>query len=67
MADSSAWLIGTRMPPSAGSRLMSQVFGSGGINLSFLRVPIGASDFTATGRPYTYDDIPDGQSDPTLA
>ena len=30
-------------------------------------MPIGASDFTATGTPYTYDDLRAGQTDPTLA
>src|SRR5207302_4108575 len=38
-----------------------------GIGLGFLRLPIGASDFTADGRPYTYDDLPAGRSDPSLA
>ena len=28
---------------------------------------MGASDFSATGVPYTYDDLPAGQTDPTLA
>jgi glucosylceramidase len=32
-----------------------------------VRIPIGASDFSATGVPYTYDDTAAGQTDPTLA
>jgi glucosylceramidase len=28
---------------------------------------MGASDFTRNGRPYTYDDLPPGRTDPTLA
>ena len=46
---------------------MDALFGAKGIRLNFLRVPIGASDFTATGTPYTYDDLPAGQTDPSLA
>ena len=28
---------------------------------------MGASDFTENGAPYTYDDLPAGQTDPTLS
>lgn len=34
--------------------------------MRFVRVPVGGSDFTATGVPYTYDDVPSGRSDPRL-
>src|SRR5262249_54428121 len=33
----------------------------------YVRVPVGASDFTHDGVPYSYDDMPAGDSDPTLA
>ncbi|MFL5862791.1 MAG: glycoside hydrolase family 30 protein, partial [Solirubrobacteraceae bacterium] len=33
-----------------------------GLGLSYLRQPIGASDFVV-GQPYTYDDMPAGQTD----
>jgi glucosylceramidase len=33
-----------------------------GLGLSYLRQPIGASDFVA-GEPYTYDDLPAGRTD----
>jgi glucosylceramidase len=46
---------------------MENLFGSQGIDLNFLRIPMGASDFTANGIPYTYDDMPPGQTDPALA
>jgi glucosylceramidase len=36
-----------------------------GIGLDFLRQPIGASDFSTS--LYSYDDLPAGQTDPTLA
>jgi glucosylceramidase len=66
MTDTSAWLIEREASPSARGQLLSDLFGPDGIHLSFLRVPIGASDFTATGRPYTYDDVAPGQTDPAL-
>ena len=66
MTDTSAWLLGTQLAPATRTSAMNALFGSSGIHLSFLRLPIGASDFTATGVPYTYDDLPAGQSDPTL-
>ncbi|KFU75291.1 glucan endo-1,6-beta-glucosidase [Amycolatopsis lurida NRRL 2430] len=34
-----------------------------GIGVSFLRQPIGSSDFTAASEHYTYDDMPAGQTD----
>ncbi len=66
MTDSSAWLIERRLPHATSAQLMSDVFGPDGLHLSFLRVPIGASDFTVGGRPYSYDDRPRGRSDPKL-
>jgi glucosylceramidase len=67
MTDSSAWLIRDELPATVGSAVMSGLFASDGIHLSFLRVPIGASDFTRNGVPYTYDDMPSGRSDPGLS
>ena len=67
MTDSSAWLIYDELSPGARARLMNALFGPSGIHVEFVRVPIGASDFTAGGVPYSYDDLPPGQVDPTLA
>jgi glucosylceramidase len=67
MTDSSAWLIWTQLAPMQRSRLMKLLFGPSGAHLSFLRVPIGASDYTADGVPYSYDDEPAGRTDPQLA
>lgn len=67
MTDTSAWLIQRGLPAAQRTALMTQLFGQDGIRLDFMRVPMGASDFTHTGRPYTYDDMPPGRSDPTLA
>ena len=67
MTDSSAWLLHDELPASVGDTIMNALFGTSGIHLSSVRVPIGASDFTRNGRPYTYDDMPPGQSDPKLS
>jgi glucosylceramidase len=66
MTDTSAWLIYDQLPASARAFAMNQLFGAAGIRLNFVRVPMGASDFTAGGVPYSYDDMPPGQSDPQL-
>ena len=45
---------------------MHQLFSpSAGIGISFLRQPMGASDFSASSN-YSYDDMPAGQTDPNL-
>lgn len=66
MTDTSAWLIYDELPAAARDALMGELFGSGGIHLNFLRVPMAASDFTRNGIPYSYDDLPAGRSDPRL-
>jgi glucosylceramidase len=67
MTDSAAWLLWTQLSPAARARAFALLFGRRhGIALDLVRVPIGASDFTATGVPYSYDDLPAGESDPTL-
>jgi glucosylceramidase len=67
MTDSSAWLIYDELDPTTRSRVMNSLFGRDGLDLNFVRVPMGASDFTVAGLPYTYDDLPAGQTDPTLS
>ncbi len=67
MTDSSAWLIWTQLPAEKRQQLMQLLFAPSGAHLSFLRVSIGASDYTADGVPYSYDDEPAGQTDPQLA
>ena len=64
MTDSSAWLIQNELNTTQRDRLMNDLFsGSDGIGVSYLRVPMGASDFTASGF-YTYNDLGPGQTDP---
>ncbi|MFE8990696.1 discoidin domain-containing protein [Streptomyces collinus] len=65
--DSSAWLVGTKLTTKQRNALMRDLFSrSDGIGLSFLRQPMGATDFTVNGN-YSYDDMPAGESDPKLA
>jgi glucosylceramidase len=68
MTDSSAWLMYTQLPGSVFRATMNRLFGSNGIHLGFIRLPMGASDFTAQEFPYSYDDLNllPGQSDPSL-
>lgn len=67
MTDSSAFLLWDELPGATRQRAFEELFGSGGLRLGFMRVPMGASDFTAGRIPYTYDDMPPGQSDPSLS
>jgi glucosylceramidase len=67
MTDTSAWLIHDELPTGPRMEVMEDLFSTRfGIGLRFLRVPIGASDFTANGEQYTYDDLPPGETDPGL-
>jgi len=66
MTDSSAWLLRNRMSAQQRSDLIQDLFSpSNGIGLSFMRLTIGASDFSPT--QYSLDDMPTGQTDPQLA
>ena len=72
MTDSSAWLIGKAANPDQRAALMSNLFDpSNGIGVSFVRVPMAASDFSATPpdypAPYSYDDMPAGSTDSSLS
>jgi glucosylceramidase len=68
ITDASAWLIQTQLTPNQRRTLLTQLFSpTAGIGLNFMRVPIGSSDFTASGVPYSYDDLGVGQTDATLA
>ncbi len=66
ITDASAWLIQTRLDAPRRAALMQDLFGrEPGIGLSFTRLTIGASDFSINH--YSLDDMPAGQTDPTLA
>ncbi|MEQ1675247.1 MAG: glycoside hydrolase family 30 beta sandwich domain-containing protein [Chitinophagaceae bacterium] len=62
----SAYLL-NHMSTAQRAALLQELFGSGesSIGVSYLRVSIGASDLSA--EVFSYDDMPVGQTDPTLA
>ena len=65
--DSAAYLLREVAKPAARARVLSDLFTreGHGIGLSFMRIPMGASDIARTR--YSYDDRPAGRTDPTLA
>jgi glucosylceramidase len=66
MTDNSAWLLWDELSARRRTSVLTDLFATSGIDLNYVRVPIGASDFTADGVPYSYDDMPAGQADPSL-
>jgi glucosylceramidase len=63
ITDSSAAVL-YRLDPAAREQAMRSLFDPrSGIGVSFLRQPVGSSDFTAAAAHYTYDDVPAGQTD----
>ncbi|HXO86701.1 MAG TPA: glycoside hydrolase family 30 beta sandwich domain-containing protein [Gemmatimonadales bacterium] len=65
ITDAAAMLI-NGLPAERRERLLRDLFDpDSGIGLSFTRLTIGASDFSP--HHYTFDDMPPGQRDPTLA
>jgi len=65
--DSAAYLLHEVAGPRTRERAMHALFTreDGGIGLSFMRIPMGASDIARSR--YSYDDQPAGRRDPTLA
>jgi len=67
LTDSAAWVIWNDLDAMQRAALMQELFSpTGGIGLSFLRQPMGATDFAVSGN-YSYDDVPAGQTDVPLA
>jgi glucosylceramidase len=64
--DSAAYLLEQVVPSSSQAGTLSDLFTrtGNGIGLSFMRVPIGATDIARS--LYSFDDMPSGQTDPTL-
>ncbi len=62
----SAYLI-NKLPKEQRTSLLKELFGKdeNSISISYLRISIGASDLSP--EVFSYDDMPAGQSDPTLA
>jgi glucosylceramidase len=66
MTDSAAYLINRVATPESKQSAMERLFtrSGTGIGISFIRIPLGASDLARY--LYSYDDLPDGQTDPAL-
>jgi glucosylceramidase len=65
LTDASAWLITHRLSASGRDSLLRELFGAEpGVSFSFVRVDMGASDFSL--HHYSYDDMPAGQRDSAL-
>ncbi len=63
ITDSSAAVL-YRLTPAAREDTLRKLFDpERGIGVSFLRQPVGSSDFTAEASHYTYDDVPAGEVD----
>ena len=73
LTDSSAWLLACAMTPAQRQAVLEELFDpEKGIGLSYLRQPMGTSDFRVSSSigghdDYTYDDMPLGQSDYELS
>lgn len=63
MTDASAIVL-RRLPAARRKAVMTDLFGAQGLNMAFLRVPIGASDFSA--EHYSLADAPKGERDEGL-
>jgi glucosylceramidase len=62
LTGSSAYVINKKMTPTQRQTLLQDLFDpEKGIGISYLRMTIGASDFSLSD--YTYDDIPAGETD----
>ena len=65
LTDSSGWLLFNKLDKTQRQELIEKLFDPlHGIGLSFIRQPMGASDFALDD--YSYDDLPAGQTDPDL-
>ncbi|KRF01868.1 glycosyl hydrolase [Frateuria sp. Soil773] len=65
LTDASSWLLQNRLDASQRRALLQELFGPPpGLNFGMTRLTIGASDFSL--QPYTLDDLPTGQVDPSL-
>lgn len=66
LTGSSAYLINQEMNESQRNNLLTELFDpEQGIGISYIRVTMGASDFSLSN--YTYDDMPQGETDFDLA
>ena len=61
MTDSSALLLRNKLTPAAREALLRELFGADGLALNFMRLPIGASDFSV--KHYSLNDLSPGETD----
>lgn len=66
LTGSAAYTLKTSIPSATNrAALFTELFTTSGVNLNVLRITIGCSDFSTT--PYTYDDMPAGQTNGSLS
>jgi glucosylceramidase len=66
LTDSAAWVVANKLTAAQQNALWKSLFSpTAGIGISFLRQPMGATDFSVGGN-YSYDDMPAGQTDTSL-
>ncbi|MFI7673799.1 discoidin domain-containing protein [Actinophytocola sp. NPDC049390] len=63
ITDSSAAVLAGLSPAVRADTMRALFDPVRGIGVSFLRQPVGSSDFTAAAEHYTYDDVPPGETD----
>jgi glucosylceramidase len=63
--DASTYLIQEKMSAAQRRALLTDLFGTDGLGLAFMRMTMGSSDFSRSH--WSYDDVPPGQTDPTLS
>ncbi len=61
LTDTSAWLLAKALTADQRADLLATLFGAKRGGFSYLRLPMGSSDFRT--REYTYDDVPAGEAD----
>jgi glucosylceramidase len=64
MTESSAYLMEKYLDQSKRKEVCENLFSAGGIHITLLRQPMGASDFSLTA--WTYDDMNNGKTDEKL-
>jgi glucosylceramidase len=67
LTDSAAYVLANYLGAGQRSALLAELFSPTRCNWRMLRVCIGSPDFRAQPLGYTYDDMPEGQTDPSLA
>ena len=65
LTDASCWLLNYKLTDQKRAKVMQDLFGPSGINISLLRQPIGASDFS--WEPWTFDDTDNNNDDWSLS